>query len=138
VIILSHFGRVKTEEDKANNSLKPVYDYIKSLDRYDILYCSVVMGTMLDNMARTLEPGQMILVENTRYMDLEGDLESSCDAQLSMYWADLADVYIDDAFGSMHRKHASVTGRKRSIQFATSNRKSSSPIHSCNGWCKTG
>lgn len=110
VIILSHFGRVKTEEDKANNSLKPVYDYIKSLDRYDILYCSVVMGTMLDNMARTLEPGQMILVENTRYMDLEGDLESSCDAQLSMYWADLADVYIDDAFGSMHRKHASVTG----------------------------
>lgn len=110
VIILSHFGRVKTEEDKATNSLKPVYDYIKSLEKYDILYCSVVMGTMLDNMARNLEPGQMILVENTRYMDLQGNLESECDAQLSMYWAGLADVYIDDAFGSMHRNHASVTG----------------------------
>lgn len=110
VIILSHFGRVKTEEDKAANSLKPVFDYIKSLDKFDILYCSVVMGTMLDNMSRTLESGQMILVENTRYMDLEGNLESDCDAQLSMYWAGLADVYIDDAFGSMHRNHASITG----------------------------
>lgn len=110
VIILSHFGRVKTEEDKAANSLKPVFDYIKSLDKFDILYCSVVMGTMLDNMSRTLESGQMILVENTRYMDIEGNLESDCDAQLSMYWAGLADVYIDDAFGSMHRNHASITG----------------------------
>ncbi len=110
IIILSHFGRVKSEEDKEANSLKPVFDYIKGLDRYDILYSSVAMGTMLDNMARALEPGQMILVENTRYLDLQGNLESDCDAQLATYWAGLADIYIDDAFGSMHRNHASITG----------------------------
>lgn len=110
IIILSHFGRVKTEEDKTNNSLKPVFDYLKSLDKYDILFSAVPMGEMLDTMARTLEPGQMVLVENTRFMDLQGNLESGCDVQLSMYWAGLADVYIDDAFGSMHRRHASITG----------------------------
>lgn len=116
IIILSHFGRVKTEEDKKSNSLKPVFDYIKGLNKYDILYSSVVMGSMLDTMAKNLEPGQMILVENTRYMDLEGNLESKCDIQLSMYWASLADIYVDDAFGSMHRNHASITGIPRHIE----------------------
>ena len=110
IIILSHFGRVKTEEDKEKNSLKPVFDYIKSLDKYDILFSSVTMGEMLTTMARNLKPGQMILAENTRFLDLNGNLESSCDAQLSEYWAELADVYVDDAFGSMHRNHASITG----------------------------
>lgn len=110
IIILSHFGRVKTEEDKLKNSLKPVFDYIKSLEKYDILFSAVSMGEMLDTMSKNLKPGQMILVENTRFLDLNGNLESGCDIQLSMYWASLADYYIDDAFGSMHRNHASITG----------------------------
>lgn len=110
IILLSHFGRVKTETDKSNNSLRPVFDYIKGLNKYNILFSEVVMGPMLDNMAHTLLEGQIILVENTRFMDLEGNLESSCDPQLSMYWAGLADYFVDDAFGSMHRNHASVTG----------------------------
>ncbi len=118
VIILSHFGRVKTEEDKAKNSLKPVYDYLKSLDKYDILFSAVPMGDMLTTMARTLKPGQLVLVENTRFMDLQGNLESNCDIQLSMYWAALADVYVDDAFGSMHRNHASITGIPKHIPSA--------------------
>ncbi len=110
IIVLSHFGRVKTEEDKEANSLKPVFDYLKSLDKYDLLFSAVPMGEMLDTMARTLEPGQIVIVENTRFMDLQGNLESNCDIQLAMYWAGLADVYVDDAFGSMHRRHASITG----------------------------
>ncbi len=110
IIILSHFGRIKTEEDKLTNSLKPVFDYIKGLNKYDILFSAVPMGEMLTTMARTLKPGQMVLVENTRFLDLQGKMESSCDIQLSMYWASLADIYIDDAFGSMHRNHASITG----------------------------
>lgn len=110
IIILSHFGRVKTAEDREKNSLRPVFDYIKSLDKYDILFSAVPMGEMLDTMSKTLRPGQMILVENTRFLDLNGNLESSCDIQLSMYWASLADYYVDDAFGSMHRSHASTTG----------------------------
>lgn len=110
IIILSHFGRIKTENDKLNNSLKPVFDYIKSLKKYDILFSAICMGEMLDVMTKNLKPGQMILVENTRFLDLDSDMESSCDIQLSMYWASLADLYIDDAFGSLHRNHASITG----------------------------
>lgn len=110
IIVLSHFGRVKTQDDKEKNSLRIVFDYIKSLNKYDLLFSSEVMGTMLETMSANLKPGQIILVENTRFMDLEGNLESGCDIQLSMFWAGLADVYIDDAFGSMHRNHASITG----------------------------
>ena len=110
IIILSHFGRIKTEDDKLNNSLKPVYDYIKSLEKYNILFCSEAMGQMLDIMSKNLLPGQIILVENTRFLDLNGNIESSCDIQLSEYWANIADIYINDAFGSMHRNHASITG----------------------------
>lgn len=110
IIILSHFGRVKTEEDKKENSLKPVFEYIKSLNKYNISFCEEPMGEKLNSQAHNLKEGQILLVENTRFLDLNGKLESNCDIQLSMYWADLANVYIDDAFGSMHRNHASVTG----------------------------
>jgi len=118
IIILSHFGRVHSEEDKEKNSLKPVFDYIKSLNKYNILFSSVIVGEMLDTMSKNLQPGQIILVENTRFMDLQGNLESSCDIQLSAYWASLADIYIDDAFGSMHRNHASITGIPKHIPSA--------------------
>jgi phosphoglycerate kinase len=110
IILLSHFGRVKSEEDKKNNSLKVVFDYIKGLNKYNILFCAEPMGNMFDTMARTLMPKQIILVENTRFLDVPEKLESSADVQLSMYYAHLADFYIDDAFGSMHRNHASITG----------------------------
>lgn len=110
VILLSHFGRVKTEEDKKNNSLEPVYDYIKSLNKYDILFSKTPMGEMLDTIVNNLKISQIVLVENTRFMDVPGNLESSNDIQLAMYWASLGDLYVDDAFGSMHRTHASTVG----------------------------
>ncbi len=110
VILLSHFGRVKTEEDKANNSLNPIYEYIKSLNKYEIKFCDTPMGDKLNKMADELKEKEVLLVENTRFMDLKGKLESDNDAQLASYWADLAEFYVDDAFGSMHRSHASVTG----------------------------
>ena len=110
IILLSHFGRVKNEEDKKTNSLKPVYEYIKSLGKYDITFVDSPMGDNLDKAVQSLLPGQIVLAENTRFLDLQGKLESGNDVQLGMYWASLADVYIDDAFGSMHRAHASVVG----------------------------
>ena len=110
VILLSHFGRVKTEEDKASNSLKPVYEYIKSLNKYEIKFCDIPMGEKLDKMADELKEKEVLLVENTRFLDLNGKLESGNDAQLASYWAELGEFYVDDAFGSMHRSHASVTG----------------------------
>ena len=110
IILLSHFGRVKTEEDKASNSLKPVYEYIKSLNKYEIKFCETPMGEKLDKMADELKEKEVLLVENTRFLDLNGKLESGNDAQLASYWAELGEFYVDDAFGSMHRSHASVTG----------------------------
>lgn len=110
IIILSHFGRVKNEDDLNSNSLKPVFEYIKFLNKYNIRFVEECMGTKLQEAISELKPGEVILVENTRFLDLKGNLESGCDIQLSMYWAGLADFYVDDAFASMHRNHASVTG----------------------------
>ena len=110
LIIFSHFGRVKSEEDLKDNTLQPVFNYIKGLNKYNIKFSHIIMGKPLDDMAENLAPGEMILVENTRFMDVRGKLESSCDTQLAMYWANLGSFYVDDAFGSMHRNHASVTG----------------------------
>ena len=118
IILLSHFGRVKSEADKATNSLKVVYEYIKSLEKYDILFSEEPMGQSLEGIVGNLKSGQIVLAENTRFLDLKGNLESGCDIQLAAYWASLADIYIDDAFASMHRNHASVTGIPRFIPSA--------------------
>lgn len=118
IIILSHFGRVKSEEDLKSNSLEPVFNYIKGLNKYNIKFSHVIMGKPLDEMAENLGPGEIVLVENTRYMDIHGKLESSCDTQLAMYWANLGSFYVDDAFGSMHRNHASVTGIPKYVEGA--------------------
>ena len=118
IIIFSHFGRVKSEEDLKSNSLEPVFNYIKGLNKYNIKFSHVIMGKPLDEMAENLGPGEIILVENTRYMDIHGKLESSCDTQLAMYWANLGSFYVDDAFGSMHRNHASVTGIPKYVEGA--------------------
>lgn len=110
IIILSHFGRIKNEIDKSNNSLLPVFEYLKSLNKYKIKFCEEPMGYKLSKMAKNLKAQELLLVENTRFLDLNGGLESKNDIQLSMYWAGLADFYIDDAFGSMHRNHSSIIG----------------------------
>ena len=110
IILLSHFGRINQEEDKEDNTLFPVYEYIKGLNKYDIVFSDTPMGDSLDKIVESLKPKQIVLVENTRFLDLNGNLESGNDIQLSMYWASLADIYIDDAFGCMHRKHASIVG----------------------------
>ena len=115
VILLSHFGRVKKTEDKENNSLKPVYEYIAGLNKYNISFVASSMGADVDEKISTLQSGEIVLLENTRFLDLEGNLESGNDIQLAMYWASLADLYVDDAFGSMHRNHASVVGVARQL-----------------------
>ena len=60
----------------------------------------------------------ILLIENTRYMDYPEKLESSCDEELSKYWASLADVFILDAFGSAHRAHASTYGISKFLPHA--------------------
>ena len=110
IIILSHIGRITDESSKAKNSLKPVFDYIKKKNKYDIIFCGEPKKPMLDTICKNLHPKQIVLVENVRYMDIPNNLESGCDDNYSIYLASFADIYVNDAFASMHRNHASVTG----------------------------
>lgn len=104
VIILSHFGRVKTEEDKQKNSLLPVFHQLK---RYiDIHFASDPQNVNEE----LLKNSKCILLENTRFTDIPSKKESSNDLELASYWASLADCFVLDAFGSMHRVHSSTAG----------------------------
>lgn len=110
VIILSHFGKVKKEEDKENNSLAPVAVRLQELLNTKVIFSKQCRNIYLKNKINEMNPGEVILLENTRFEDVPNKLESGNDVQLSMYWADLADIYCLDAFGSAHRKHASTYG----------------------------
>ena len=115
VIILSHMGKITDEASKRKYSLKPVFDYIRKQNRYNIFFCSEPHKPMLDTICNNLRSRQIVLVENVRYMDLPNNLESGCDQNYSMYLASLAEYYINDAFACMHRNHASITGVPRYI-----------------------
>lgn len=110
VIILSHLGKVKTEEDKKNNTLYPVYLRLKELLNTNIYFSSQTKGIELEEKVSSLKEGEVILIENTRFEDINEKKESSCDEKLSKYWASLGDIYINDAYGTSHRTHASNVG----------------------------
>ena len=110
IILLSHLGKVKCEDDKKNNSLYPV---ALALSRYlnkEVMFSPDTRGSNLERMVSSLNNGDVLLVENTRFEDLYGKRESNCDDELAKYWASLGDIFINDAYGSCHRNHASVTG----------------------------
>lgn len=110
VILMSHLGRVKTEEDKVKNTLKPVADRLSELLGISVEFVPVTEGASLEAKIASLMPGEVLLMENTRFEDLDGKKESGNDASLGAYWASLGDVYINDAFGTSHRSHASNVG----------------------------
>lgn len=110
VIILSHLGKIKTEEDKKENNLYPVSIRLSELLNKEVLFSNATRGNELEKMASNLKPGDILLIQNTRYEDLDGKKESSCDLDLAKYWASLGDIYINDAYGTMHRAHASNVG----------------------------
>lgn len=110
IIILSHFGKVKKEEDKVNNSLAPVAAYLQKLLNTKVIFSKQPRSIYLEAKIENMNPGEIIVLENTRFEDVPNKLESGNDAQLAMYWAGLADIYCLDAFGSSHRKHASTYG----------------------------
>ena len=110
VILMSHLGRVKTEEDKINNSLKIVGDRLSELLGKDVIFVDKTRGIELENAINNLNSGDVLLMENTRFEDADGKLESSNDPELSKYWASLGDIFINDAFATCHRAHASNVG----------------------------
>lgn len=109
VILLSHLGRVKTEQDK-KNTLKPVAIRLGFLLRKNITFIPQTRGIELEHAIQSLQPGEVLLMENTRFEDLDGEKESSNNPELGTYWASLGDIFINDAFGTCHRAHASNVG----------------------------
>lgn len=110
VILLSHFGRVKTEEDKAKNSLKVVGKELSNLIKRPVKFINACYGEKVKEEVINAKNGEIILLENTRFMDLDNKRESNNEDSLAEFWASLGSVFINDAFGSMHRAHASTAG----------------------------
>ncbi len=110
VILMSHLGRVKTEEDKQKNTLEPVAFRLSELLGKEVIFVDETRGELLEEEINNLKRGDVLLMENTRFEDLDGKKESSNDKELGEYWASLADIYINDAFGTAHREHASNVG----------------------------
>jgi phosphoglycerate kinase len=110
VILMSHLGRVKTEEDKLTNSLEPVAKRMSELLKREIKFVPFTRGMELEIAINALESGEILMMENTRFEDIDGEKESKCDLELSKYWASLGEIFINDAFGTAHRKHASNVG----------------------------
>ena len=110
IILMSHMGKIKTEEDKINNSLFIVSKELSKLLGKEVKFCKYTRGNELESMVNSLNSGEVLLMENTRYEDYPNNLESSCDKELSSYWASFAEDYVMDAFGSIHRNHASTYG----------------------------
>ena len=110
VIIMSHLGKIKGEEDKKKNTLYIVYEELLKLINTKIIFSPATQGKILEEKISFLQNGEVLLMENTRYEDLENKKESNCDEELSRYWASLGDIFINDAFGMTQRKHASNYG----------------------------
>lgn len=110
IIIMSHLGKVKTEEDIETNTLLPVKEVLSKLLNKEILFSKELEGKHLEELVSNLKSKDILLLENTRIMDYPNKLESNCDEALSLYWSSLGEVYILDAFASSHRAHASTTG----------------------------
>lgn len=110
IILLSHLGRIKTKKDKAKNTLEPVALRLSELLDKEIIFVTETRGHLLENEIDNMKNGDIILVENTRFEDLNGKCESGCDEDLGAYWASLGDIFINDAFGTCHRAHASNVG----------------------------
>ena len=113
IIILSHLGKVKSNEDFDKNTLYPVYLRLRELLNTNVYFSKDNTGEELKHEINKLKAKDVILLENTRYLDYPDKLESNCDDSLSKYWASLGEVFVNDAFGTSHRKHASNYGIKK-------------------------
>ena len=110
VILFSHLGKVKTEEDKKDKTLRPVSEKLSGLLGQTVKFVPETKGSELEEAVDGLADGEILLFENTRFEDLDGKKESGNDPGLGRYWAGLGDVFVNDAFGTAHREHASNVG----------------------------
>ena len=118
VILFSHLGKVKAEEDKAKLSLKPVADRLAELLGKEVTFVPETRGEALETAIAALKDGDVLVFENTRFEDVDGKKESKNDPELGKYWASLGDLFVNDAFGTAHRAHASNVGIASNLESA--------------------
>ena len=110
VILFSHLGRIKEEADLEKNDLSIVSTRLSELLGKEVIFVPETRGSELEEKINNMNVGDVLLFQNTRYEDLDGKKESSNDEELGKYWASLGDYFINDAFGTIHRAHASNVG----------------------------
>lgn len=121
IVLMSHLGRVKEESDLQTKTLAPVKGILGNLlDNKDcVQFVDDIEGADLEAAINNLQTGQVLLMENTRFADitnydgsinLQSQRESKNDKKLGLYWSTLADIFVNDAFGTIHRAHASNVG----------------------------
>ena len=115
-ILFSHLGKIKSEEDKASKSLRPAAERLAELLGQDVKFIPETRGAELEAAIAELKDGEVLMFENTRFEDLDGKKESKNDAELGKYWASLGDVFVNDAFGTAHRAHASNVGISANLE----------------------
>lgn len=118
IILLSHLGRIKEESDLVKNSLKPVAKRLEEILDTKVTFIPMTRGKEVEDITSKMQSRDIVLLENTRYEDLEGKKESSNNEELGKYWASLGDIFINDAFGTIHRSHASNVGIAANIPSA--------------------
>ena len=116
VIAFSHLGKVKEEADKASKTLAPVAKRLEELLGKPVKFVPETRGAALEKAVAELKDGEILMFENTRFEDLDGKKESKNDPELGKYWASLGDVFVNDAFGTAHRAHASNVGIASNIK----------------------
>ena len=118
-VLFSHLGRVKEEADKAGKSLAPVAKALSEKLGQDVVFPGTTRGAELEAAINELKDGEILLVENTRFEDIDGKKESKNDPELGKYWASLGDgIFVNDAFGTVHRAHASNVGISANVDKA--------------------
>ncbi|MFZ2475634.1 MAG: phosphoglycerate kinase [Lactococcus raffinolactis] len=118
-ILFSHLGRVKEEADKAGKSLAPVAKALSEKLGKEVVFTGTTRGAELEAAIDALKDGEILLVENTRFEDIDGKKESKNDPELGKYWASLGDgIFVNDAFGTAHRAHASNVGISANVDKA--------------------
>jgi len=108
VILCSHLGRPKAAPE-AKYSMKPVAEYLSKLMGKPVAFAEDCIGPAAEEAAKKLKPGDVLVLENTRFHAGE----EKNDPEMAKQMASLADLYVNDAFGSAHRAHASTEGVAR-------------------------
>jgi phosphoglycerate kinase len=119
-VLFSHLGRIKSEDDKKELSLRPVAAKLSELINKPVTFVPANEGQQVEDAVNNMNDGDIVVLENTRFEDVvNGETvkrESGNDPKLGEYWASLGDCFVNDAFGTAHRSHASNVGIAKAME----------------------